>query len=451
MTTYQSIEFTILLAILGAGLFLVVSGYRGRRIGSMPHCRACDFNLTGVEYDSCPECGGHLSAGMTVYGEATPSPIYLVTGLITLIICGILMYRSAREVNWRRHYPDSWLLAECKSMNVNQSSSAWDELQRRMKLDGLSMREEDALIEITLGKTAKEARSGRFGYLYRYHRFLVQAYWRKMSIAQRTAFLRSQVFVSLKVRPRVKVGDDIPVELAMRTNPHPGLDLRARLETVSIYVDGAPTGFDTPWGLREGETFSAGQATALGDHEVSIDPELTVEIRDRTAIEQSGLFRVIQTPLKAKFEVVEDETVVMVEDPSIREEFFRALWLNVTASETVIGDKTTTWIKVEPKFAKGARLPIDVAGELYFRIDDMEIFVDDFAAWNTSTKTIREFQWDDSAPSSLDVVILGSADVAKNTTNLSRILKGDLVFCDLPVKVRERRHVTWWLYPPIPG
>lgn len=64
-------------AIVVVGLLLFVRGVRGRRVGMQPHCRKCDFELTGnaalrvftgtasdvfsgEQQSKCPECGAEL-------------------------------------------------------------------------------------------------------------------------------------------------------------------------------------------------------------------------------------------------------------------------------------------------------------------------------------------------------------------------------------------------------
>lgn len=51
-------------------LFVTITGWRGRRVGTAPHCARCGFDLTGLYPDApaCPECGQALNALVVQFG-----------------------------------------------------------------------------------------------------------------------------------------------------------------------------------------------------------------------------------------------------------------------------------------------------------------------------------------------------------------------------------------------
>ena len=49
-----------LVLVLAASALLLWSGLRGKRKGTTPYCRRCDYNLTALDRPICPECGADL-------------------------------------------------------------------------------------------------------------------------------------------------------------------------------------------------------------------------------------------------------------------------------------------------------------------------------------------------------------------------------------------------------
>ncbi len=54
--------------MLALAALLVRAGLRGRRIGSEPFCRKCEYQLTGIQSARCPECGTELNERAIVHG-----------------------------------------------------------------------------------------------------------------------------------------------------------------------------------------------------------------------------------------------------------------------------------------------------------------------------------------------------------------------------------------------
>jgi hypothetical protein len=78
--TLQVVIATVMVAIAAVvlGVFWI-SGirrlrrdWRGKALGEIPFCTKCDYNLTGVSSEICPECGLPLTAGNVRRGEAKP-------------------------------------------------------------------------------------------------------------------------------------------------------------------------------------------------------------------------------------------------------------------------------------------------------------------------------------------------------------------------------------------
>lgn len=76
----------VCLGVFGVGILLLVLGLRPRRRGTEPHCAACDYNLTGVASDVCPECGTERSPANVVHGERYRRPQLAVVGALLATI-----------------------------------------------------------------------------------------------------------------------------------------------------------------------------------------------------------------------------------------------------------------------------------------------------------------------------------------------------------------------------
>lgn len=137
--TPASAPIAILIAgvvLLHLGAFLIKWAWFPRRVGKTPHCRNCDYPLTGLESaDRCPECGQHLTPRTVVRGErprrrAMGALALLLTllGLLTTVAYFTPQFRSA---NWYQYKPLLWVLSDLESTDGELQSKAWAEIVRR--------------------------------------------------------------------------------------------------------------------------------------------------------------------------------------------------------------------------------------------------------------------------------------------------------------------------------
>ena len=123
-----------LVAAMGAGL--LVWGWRGRRVGSHPHCRKCGFDLFGSGDDaaSCPECGqvlrrdGQPVARARVMGQRRRRWWAMVSGVLALMIAagGAAMWHGASKATVYGWTPSAALVW------VVEDELARDDLTRRL-------------------------------------------------------------------------------------------------------------------------------------------------------------------------------------------------------------------------------------------------------------------------------------------------------------------------------
>lgn len=92
----MSVKLLILLAALVVAVILFIRMLRRpRRRGTTPHCARCEYNLTGLTSDRCPECGTEMIPANIVYGEKIRRPWLAVTSLAVAVIVMILIGRWA--------------------------------------------------------------------------------------------------------------------------------------------------------------------------------------------------------------------------------------------------------------------------------------------------------------------------------------------------------------------
>ena len=123
------------IVLLHAGLFCVKRGWFPRRVGNTPHCGKCDYPLTGIESDRCPECGQFLSPRTTVRGERPRRRGVGLTGVVVALIgvAGLVaaFTPTVRDTDWYRYKRLGWVLTDLESTNVPLQDRAWTELTRR--------------------------------------------------------------------------------------------------------------------------------------------------------------------------------------------------------------------------------------------------------------------------------------------------------------------------------
>lgn len=137
-----SANVLILSSLLGTalGLWLLWEGWWPARVGAIPHCRRCDYDLRSTHGPICPECGLELT-GNRELGERDRRPALTAVGLL-LVLAGLAPViwtgvRFAQTANWSRLTPTQWLVTDLESSNSPSAPASWRELRQRDPLGKL--------------------------------------------------------------------------------------------------------------------------------------------------------------------------------------------------------------------------------------------------------------------------------------------------------------------------
>jgi hypothetical protein len=107
------------LCLLTTGCWLCIFSIKRKRTGDQPHCRKCDYQLTGIatEQTHCPECGKSLiSPKAIVHGKRSLHKPLLFTGLFLILFACQMSAKSAytfyKTHGWIKLKPTAWVIAD---------------------------------------------------------------------------------------------------------------------------------------------------------------------------------------------------------------------------------------------------------------------------------------------------------------------------------------------------
>jgi len=145
------------LTVLGvAGLAILILGWRARA-GEAPHCRKCNFDLSGLGTpEQCPECGRGLTHSRAIRRGAPRKrrSLVLAGGAVlfaSLVALGWVF--ASTQTQWNKYKPTFLLFQEARLLGEAASGSAIDELIRRDTVSPLDARALQALIDAALDET----------------------------------------------------------------------------------------------------------------------------------------------------------------------------------------------------------------------------------------------------------------------------------------------------------
>jgi len=412
---------------------------RTRRRGTTPHCSRCDYNLTGLASDRCPECGTRITPASIVYGDKIRRPWPKLAAVAVAALLLIPAVQRARHYDWYRVKPTSWVLSDLQSGSATARSRAWSEMSRRLQAGSLSNSQENRLIDLCLADQATtNPNSAMIDYLG------ASLLGGKMSPSQQATFFKQIVLLDMVVRPTVIAGGTVPIEIRHRSRgpSQPSLWISLK-EDIAARLDGKPTkrsrgGGGTSGMMGCGAGGSSGHSIPLSEWEGPVTPgkhrlamTVKVEVYDHHPDDQKKATRLHQTevPLESAFEVLAAEPaeyIRLIDDPSMK-----------AALHDAIQPK-----EIRPsRDGKGVRLvlecrnvPISVAFDVLARasgrehsIGSIDLAKGESTNWHASAGQLPP-------RGTFDLILRSSRKAAMTTVDLFEIWQGELIYPNLPVE-----------------
>jgi hypothetical protein len=440
------------LSVIGILVFLAML-YRPRR-GTMPHCPRCDYNLTGLTSERCPECGTTITPANLVYGEKVRQLWLKLAALAVVVGLLIPAVRWAWSHDWYRLKPTSWVLSDLESSDARLKSRALTELDRRFRAGSLSKSQENRLINICLKEqTAANPSIPMVNYLW-------VPLGGRLSPSQQATFFEQIVQLQMTVRPRVIAGGTLPAELRCKTwGPTlPQFWFRLKDDATPARLDGKAA---KQWQGSGGSLGTAGcgggsssnssipltaweGSTAPGQHRLSLTVQ--VELWDNAlGLQQNApLLHRGELLVESDFEVLATEPadyIKLIDDPPQRAALQDAIRLENVRSSTFMDGQTQLGLR-------SRNVPINVAFELLARAAGREQHIGTMhMARGKPSAWVVSFQL--SPPDSrFDLILRTSKQVAMETVDLFEIWRGELVYPDLRVEKTgplQSQPATGWI------
>lgn len=413
------------------GLFMLMRGHWPKRAGVTPHCRHCDYILSGLEADRCPECGSVVQPGGVIYGERhRRAGLAFLGGTFALIGLGciaLFLSGALSTIDWNRYKPLSWLLKEIDSPNMTDANVAWTEVQRRMTAGTLSEREQNLLVEKAM-QAQQSARSHNYDqqlFQLLTNRFVSH----QLSSAQEEKFFAVALKVVLEVRPIVGSEDTVPYWIWSRGRGPDGWWVVTQLSDWQI--DGSNV--DLNQGVRGGSTgfHGGGTGRALapqkpGKHHLHVKAQLSVNAPGRPHNDQGPFDKIVTRILDADFESINGHSpIITFTTPaaSVLQPVFKAdlsfenNYLNLTINAN----------------APPVDLALDcfiLSGGKEYPIGSVNFQKSSGGGFGTATN-----QYPVPMPAKVDVILRSSEAAARGTTTLTQIWKGEIALKDVPVNI----------------
>lgn len=456
-TTVPGLSLIVLIpaVLLLVGLVLTIWALVPRRRGSEPLCRRCEYNLTGhtdATEPRCPECGANLTPlRATVHGRryrrwgwATMGIIVFLLGLGPLVA---EMVGGVSRYDWYRIMPTSWVVSDATDPNSGRLSRAWVELKRRYEAGDLSAAQTDMLAARCLDEMARPtvrdaalSRSNEILKLFIQDDVLTGAQWQRL--------YENFATFEFEVRPRVVAGDQVPIRIVKRGRCPSGV-LRYRVTTNSLRVgDREPhrLGGSSAGSVSYGGLGWSGTSVRLdeppGLYPVACDVDIEVyaypswpgdegarpvHVENRTF---RGEIEVLATKppdlIRMRHSPALDEYYASVTLSSVYARPRRQINHNEDVVEAAGADLHIT-VTFEP------HCPLDAAFEIWLPSGGQLTNVGSVTHVARPTQVSRHHmgvhaRLDTPVRGPVNILLRGSEDVARNTTDIFEIWDGEIIF-----------------------
>lgn len=436
------------------GLVLCAVGWRSRRVAAGPHCRACEFDLAGVQ-GRCPECGEQLDApGAISDGLRKARRRVLAAGLV-MVLCAVVAggaygYGQSRGFKWNTLKP-SWLLSrELSSPDPSTSAAAIEELHSRLISKALSSERTARTLTAALDRQSDATANWTVGW----GDFLETCRVRGlMSPEQVQSYARHVAAISYESRPRIAEGENIELRVRVgggRIGKATGLTMRTRhLDTSETGRVLSKGGGDGSFGLGLGGWGAMGSSVPapgpVGSH--TLQSRWRFDVVDGAKALSLGSWE--QT-----FDLAVDvlppgtATVEVVEDESIR----AAIESSLSVTQCEVGHQSRDQSHVIGGVSKFQRqvtgmvnlrgTPVGLAFDVFWAAPDGS------AEWKVGRVSFAAgsggagYGLGGSVPATfnlatVDVIFRPSIRVATATTNITKIWGGEIRKRGVPVKLPD--------------
>lgn len=415
----------ILIALALPGLLLLIWGFRGRRFGTEPRCRHCDYDLTGLEHLTCPECGTDHTNGSVRIGTRKRRRGVIALGA-TLVAIGMTVgVAHGWGVDWFRCMPLEVVL-RLASAGHNRAIA---ELERRYVEDTLSVEE---VSRVTTCCLRMQARSTAATPWQRWINLLhtIDAEGRLTSEQRQTYRMQLIGPHRFAVRSPIAVGDPLVMKFTYLQRHPRGMIVPVGLSPGPLHVDGVRFHYVS----TESPRFD-------GVREVSMNLSSPVRITAGVhTIEFQAEIEVYDTPysitVTSPVEVVDREggVVRLVRDEEMGAKLLAAL--NVRS----IGLKQTLHDRIVWRWAvhlDAVRLlPIAVAFDICVRNQGIDHKIGSFWCAEGSTDCGGDFApFFDGQRGEREIVLRANPDVARQTVDLHEVWDGELIFGPIPTGI----------------
>ena len=376
----------VLGVVLAAGVWLLVTGLRGRVVDDHPVCRKCGFDLVGVYpgVGCCPECGEELGEGAVRIGQRVRRRVRTGAGVVvssvTLLIGLGMLITATRTVNWNLYMPTGLLIRQAQQGSPKGVHGAVEELTLRFEAGDLVDEQIDRIRSsfLKVQRDRSQTWDPAMGDLVEI--LQLQGY---LTPEEYEKYLHRAISIEGVFQNRVHAGHEVALGLVYaldRGGTKSEIGFRKRLEYLRLNMNRVPLDHSNQWNL--GGMFSArsGPRQTIMRVPLSLEPGMN-EIRLSTVFTILGP----QIPGKGrepvyKWFIYVDGRVKLVPDdePLVH-------WVSNTAIVNRFKDDLTikpvkarhtadNRVTISPHILSKDR-PVALAMDVFIKFDDQEHFL----------------------------------------------------------------------------
>lgn len=423
-----------LLSLLAFSVYLLRRSLRGRPLGDHPTCSRCSFDLFNRPETStrCPECGSDLTAPRAILtGARRRNPAFVLASLtlllLTLASSLTLTYRLITDPRLIPFQPTFVLPLHFRYGPL--AAPALAELQSR----------------IVTGQAPASSASGVIGHIL-FRQSNPKVLWNPthgdfietlhafslLPAADWTTYLKQCATFTARIRPNIRTGDPVPLELALTTRVGARRTLTGTF-TIDVTFDDQPARPPRSPGRRGPSRLSS--YTSLVRHTLLPVTYASLTPGPHTAHVSTTFYSgPPDDPLEAhrqSFDLpftlhpADHPTVHILDEPDLREQVARAIRVDVGV---------TDYISADPMFQiRAPNSPCALSYDVIIRSGTKELGRNSFTIDKGSPSPSRVSPtFLDRLPTHVDIILRPNPDPAAETVDITEICAGDIVLPNIP-------------------